>query len=85
MNQSIDGTISPASSSRASACSACRSRSAILPSTTSGGAGGGSGNGTKAATSSPPTVVRSYLPVVRCVMVVGYAFRPGLPKARIRT
>lgn len=59
-------TRTPASSRRARACSAARSRSRTAPSRASGGLPGGSGNGMKAAISSPPTAVRSYVPVFLC-------------------
>src|ERR1700681_612104 len=68
MNQSSDGTISAASSSRVSACSAARSRSANAESSDNAVAAGGSGDGTKAATSSPAMVVPSYRPVERVLI-----------------
>src|SRR6185437_596691 len=65
MNQSSEGTISPARSSRISACSACPRRRSSLVSMTSAGRTGGKSKGTKASIFSPPAVTLSYRPVVR--------------------
>src|SRR6266478_1396939 len=65
MNQSSEGTISPASSSRIRASSAARSRCASAASRPNGGSAGGNVDGKNASTSSPAKVVRSYRPVAR--------------------
>src|SRR6266566_1300271 len=71
MNQSSEGTISPASSSRIRASSAARSRCASAASRANGGSAGGNGDGTNASTSSPANVVRSYRPVARWLIELG--------------
>jgi len=54
-NQSTDGTMAAANSSRPTAISALWLRAARSPSSASGGSRGGSGAGTNARTSSPAT------------------------------
>src|SRR6266511_2453031 len=63
MNQSSEGTSSPARSRRESACCA-RGRTSPNDATSSGGSDGGSGNGTNAATVSPATVLLRVSPTI---------------------
>src|SRR5713101_47823 len=71
MNQSSDGTISPARSSRTRACSACSRRDASRPTMASCGFLGGKREGTKALILSPPAATRSYRPVLRFDIIGG--------------
>src|SRR4051794_8872884 len=68
MNHSIDGTMSPASSSRLNFCSARRTFS---PSSTERLNGGGRGCGMKAEMASPATVLFSYRPGCRLEAIQG--------------
>src|SRR6266496_865945 len=66
MNQSSDGTISPARSSRDSACSA-RESTSRRASSARGGSEGGSGLGMNAATVSPATVLLRVSPTALAI------------------